>query len=286
MIFWWAGQFMTNSLILAGAVIFLILLCWLGWRLLGFIIRHLPAPLLQLHDRTRYSRARLNQRFPAAYEFIARRLRRDRFTGLPLTLFALAAVYLLILLTDIIEELISEQELQHIDESINNALTPLRDAPSLQIFNWLTELGASNALSAIAIISALFLWVYQRGFLIVPLLLTITGSQLTTWLGKFGFARPRPEFITEVTAISPSFPSAHATSSLAVLGFIAYALAREPQSTLQRYLIVYWLAVLIGLIGFSRMVLSVHYASDVAAGFLVGGFWLLLGIAWAEYLRQ
>jgi undecaprenyl-diphosphatase len=43
--------------------------------------------------------------------------------------------------------------------------------------------------------------------------------------------------------------------------------------------------VLIALVGFSRMFLSVHYLSDVLAGFLVGGFWLLVGVALTEWLR-
>jgi membrane-associated phospholipid phosphatase len=43
--------------------------------------------------------------------------------------------------------------------------------------------------------------------------------------------------------------------------------------------------VLIGSISFSRIFLSVHYASDIAAGLLVGGFWLLAGFAIAEHLR-
>ena len=70
---------------------------------------------------------------------------------------------------------------------------------------------------------------------------------------------------------------------MAVYGFIAYIISRDLMTTRQRFEMIYWTAVLICLIGFSRMLLGVHYASDVAAGFLVGGFWLLLGFALAEH---
>ena len=70
---------------------------------------------------------------------------------------------------------------------------------------------------------------------------------------------------------------------MAVYGFIAYIVARNLMTTQQRFEVIYWTAVLISLIGFSRMLLGLHYVSDVAAGFLVGGFWLLLGFALAEH---
>ena len=49
--------------------------------------------------------------------------------------------------------------------------------------------------------------------------------------------------------------------------------------------IAYWIAILVGLIGLSRIMLGVHYVTDVAGGFLVGGFWLLVAFAIAEWTR-
>lgn len=129
------------------------------------------------------------------------------------------------------------------------------------------------------------LWGHGRGFMIMPLWVAVIGSQLTTYAGKYALDRPRPEFVAEVTAVTPSFPSGHATSAIAVYGFIAYIVARDLACVRQRFEVVFWTAVLIGLVGFSRMLLSVHYASDIAAGFLVGAFWLLVGFALAEHRR-
>jgi undecaprenyl-diphosphatase len=130
------------------------------------------------------------------------------------------------------------------------------------------------------------LWAHQRTRLIAPLWLTVFGSQLMTYSGKFLLQRQRPESITGLVEVTPSFPSGHATSALAVYGFMAYIISRDLKTVRQRFELVYWTAVLIGLIGFSRLLLSVHYASDVAAGFLVGSFWLLLGIAVAEQSQR
>ena len=43
--------------------------------------------------------------------------------------------------------------------------------------------------------------------------------------------------------------------------------------------------VLIISIGFSRIYLRVHYASDVAAGFIIGLLWLLISLAVLKWLE-
>jgi undecaprenyl-diphosphatase len=87
------------------------------------------------------------------------------------------------------------------------------------------------------------------------------------------FHRERPLAATEfVRSGSFSFPSGHAMESIAVYGALAYLIVeRVPPS---RY--VAWLGWLglAGIIGFSRVYLGVHYASDVAAGFAAGFVWL------------
>jgi membrane-associated phospholipid phosphatase len=43
------------------------------------------------------------------------------------------------------------------------------------------------------------------------------------------------------------------------------------------------LLILIQLIGFSRVYLRVHYASDVAAGYIIGLLWLLISL---DFLKR
>jgi uncharacterized membrane protein (DUF485 family) len=46
------------------------------------------------------------------------------------------------------------------------------------------------------------------------------------------------------------------------------------------------LIVLILLIGFSRVYLRVHYASDVLAGFIIGFLWLLISLVVVERVEN
>lgn len=123
-----------------------------------------------------------------------------------------------------------------------------------------------------------FLWADGRPRLILPLWVTFLGAEATTWAAKFIVGRPRPVFLPGVaSAVSPSFPSAHATGTMAVPGFIAYAVACNLPGRRARFEVAFWTSVAVTLIGLSRLFLNLHYLTDLASGFLVGILWLLIG---------
>lgn len=268
----------------------LLILRALMWRVVCINTRALRALLARVWpskaaDRVQPLRAKFLSKFPGTSAFVQARLRHDAFTGLPLTLFVIAALYVVSLLSGIVEELFEADEMIALDRRINLALADYRTTLGVELFAWITDLGGANTLLAVVVVATGFFLAQQQSHMVMPLWLSVLGAILTTWAGKFSFDRARPEFLTMVTEASPSFPSGHATGAMAVYGFVAYAIARDLSSRRQRFEAVFWSAVLIALVGFSRIFLSVHYASDVAAGFLVGGFWLLIGFSLAEYRR-
>ncbi|HEX2139254.1 MAG TPA: phosphatase PAP2 family protein [Woeseiaceae bacterium] len=225
-------------------------------------------------------------RFPRLASRIGRRFSVAHFAGLPLTLLTAIALYAAVLAIEITLELTFEpHELQNLDKLINDYLQPFRSDALVTLFGWITEFGNTVTLLALSATATAFALAGGRTVSVLPLWVTVLGTQVFTWAGKFSLDRPRPEFLTGIVAHSPSFPSAHASGSLAIYGFIAYMLARDIRSPTRRFETVFWIAVLVGLIGFSRVFLHVHYASDVVAGFLVGGFWLVVGISIAEWRR-
>jgi membrane-associated phospholipid phosphatase len=153
------------------------------------------------------------------------------------------------------------------------------------VFRWITMFGNVQTLLAVVIVTTGFLLAHGPRAFLLPSWIAILGSEITTWSGKFALNRVRPEFLYDVTASSPSFPSGHAANSLAVYGMIAYVIARDlgPTRALHIY---YWTLAAVLLIALSRVMLHVHYPSDVLAGLLVGTFWLLLAVVIAERHRS
>ena len=280
----------TNLIFLTTLFVILVFIRWLAWLSLKgthhlFARASVVATTGRPGQLFRSTRAHLGKRFPRTTAFVEARLTPTKFTGLGLTLMVLAAVYIAALLGGLIDELREADELIQMDKGINDALGAFRTEEVVRVFAFITEWANTSAVVAVAGVTTGLLTALGHGYLVLPLWVVVLGSQVTTYAGKYGFGRERPEFVTEIMATTRSFPSGHATSAIAVYGFIAYVISREAVTVRRRFEIVFWSAVLIVLIGFSRMLLSVHYASDVAAGFLVGGFWLLVGFAVAELSR-
>ena len=74
--------------------------------------------------------------------------------------------------------------------------------------------------------------------------------------------------------------------SFVAYGMLAYLAVLWLRSWEARVAAVCGAALLVVLIGFSRMYLGVHYFSDVIAGYAAGGVWLSALITGAETMRR
>jgi membrane-associated phospholipid phosphatase len=227
----------------------------------------------------------LRGRAPRLTAFVEQRFDPTRSDGLIVTLLVIAAIYAASLAAGLVEEVMEVQELEAFDKRVF-AVTERWNTPAIvAVFRWITMFGNVQTLLAVVIVTTGFLLAHGPRAFLLPSWIAILGSEITTWSGKFALNRVRPEFLYDVTASSPSFPSGHAANSLAVYGMIAYVIARDlgPTRALHIY---YWTLAAVLLIALSRVMLHVHYPSDVLAGLLVGTFWLLLAIVIAERHRS
>jgi YegS/Rv2252/BmrU family lipid kinase len=130
-----------------------------------------------------------------------------------------------------------------------------------------------------AITAALLVWrKHTRAALWT--VVVMLGASLTTYLLKGLLQRKRPVWPDPITSLTSfSFPSGHATGIAAAAGVIivlAGLLVRRRGLRRTLYAVALGLALLVGL---DRIFLGVHNPSDVLAGYAVGAFWVLLGLA-------
>ncbi len=108
--------------------------------------------------------------------------------------------------------------------------------------------------------------------------IALAGASLWTHVVKVSIGRLRPPEGALVPAPGFSFPSGHALNSTVTYGLIALLVWRSDLPTWVRRLTAIALAVLVILIGLSRIALGVHYPSDVVGGWL-GGLAIVAAVA-------
>ena len=217
------------------------------------------------------------------FSFLQKRLNKNTFYGLPLTLLSLALIYVLALFGGIVEDIINSDIIVSADVRVANLLAVFRSADLTNFFTWITLLGKWQVVSIFTIATILLLWIWKKRSYIRPLLLGIIGSEIFTFIGKVVFHRARPN-IALYAENSFSFPSGHATIAIAFYGFLAYLLIRNAKNWKNKINVFFVSFIVIILIGFSRIYLGVHYLSDVWGGYLAGAIWLIIAISLSEYL--
>lgn len=116
---------------------------------------------------------------------------------------------------------------------------------------------------------------YAVAVLVISLGTVIINSLLKSYFGRM---RPPDPILSGVEGFS--FPSGHAMSGLTFYGLLIYLIGKHSgQKGTKRILIIFLFLTIIS-IGFSRIYLRVHYASDVIAGFAAAIVWMMLSL-WA-----
>jgi membrane protein DedA with SNARE-associated domain/membrane-associated phospholipid phosphatase len=223
------------------------------------------------------------EKHPSFFTFVEKRLDRTKFSGLPLTLFGAAFLYILLLLAGVVEDVVSMDPIVALDTRIENLLYAFRDPLLVKVFLWITLLAKAKIVLCVvlSLVALFFLW-NKREF-VIPLIVVVTGSGMFNLLGKVAFHRQRPPGVGVYAETSFSFPSGHAVIAAALYGFAVYFLWRLAATWRTRLNILFAGLFLVAAIGFSRLYLGVHFLSDVLGGYLLGLLWLIIGMCMVEW---
>lgn len=135
----------------------------------------------------------------------------------------------------------------------------------------------SSLATVAAVIALLFLRLRREAVLFA--LTVILGWMLNNTM-KALVGRERPDLVPHLTeAGGMSFPSGHSFASAMIYIGMALAFASMSRRHSVRYTLVASAMVLSAMIAWSRVLLGVHYPSDVIAGWLGGAAWAFTAAA-------
>ncbi|MGP9689459.1 phosphatase PAP2 family protein [Psychrobacter sp. AOP22-C1-C5] len=270
-------------LILTMALLWLIqhLLIRYGKRLLALLSR--GELWLRRHIARLSLMVRIQHKYPALFGFITERFARGHFSGLILTVLTLLNIYVLALFAGLVEDVVEADSIVTTDLFVSQHMSVLQDSSIVPAFIFITSLGSTPVTCLIILLMAILCAVVRQPYILIGLLISIIGSTTFTFLSKMVFQRARPIDIL-LMEHTYSFPSGHATISIALYGFLAYMAIRFSQSFIRQVRTLSLAILLCLLIGLSRIVLNEHYLSDIMGGFLVGTLWLTIAISLMEWL--
>jgi len=173
-----------------------------------------------------------------------------------------------------------------IDMLIFDKIKPRVNAVNNNIMSFITFLGTHLFLiPANLILIFYFLLVKKQNWFSIRVITIAISSLVLMLLLKQLFQRKRPLSPLLKAAKGLSFPSGHAIMAVTFYGLLIYILQHGLTIDWLKWVVTILVIVLIVLIGFSRIYLRVHYASDVAAGFIIGLLWLLISLAVLKWLE-
>lgn len=165
-----------------------------------------------------------------------------------------------------------------IDYNIYNVLSTSNVEFLTVCSNVVTSLASSQAIIIITLILIFLLNTnHQRIFVIINTLIS-AGIII---LSKNIFLRERPLIGSEILS-SYSFPSGHSLIATTYYGFLIYLLRRSKCKEEYKVIGTTFLTTLIVLICLSRLILNVHYLTDVVGGVILGLVILLVLVYFFE----
>jgi len=231
---------------------------------------------------------RLRERHPKAWSFVARRFAATEYLGLHLTIGLLLSLGALWLFGGIAEDIIHHDPLTQFDLTIADAFHRHASPTGVTIAKGVSLLGSPIFIAAWGLVVVGLLLVRRLYLLLGGWIAALAGGGLLDVALKQMLHRTRPTWdVPLLTARGWSFPSGHAMGSLVAYGMLAYLLVvREAHPRRQRVAVIACAALLILLIGLSRIYLGVHYFSDVVGGYAAGVVWLAACISGLEVVRR
>ncbi|MBU2666288.1 phosphatase PAP2 family protein [Actinoplanes bogorensis] len=161
---------------------------------------------------------------------------------------------------------------QSIAEGMNGLVAPHEGV--VKVITTITSLGGRNVLISVVVMAAAWLLIRRRPRLAIYLAVTGLGALVLDPSLKALVGRVRP-VVDDPVAFGGgnSFPSGHTLGTTIVYGALALVLLSATRGRWKGWILTA-AALIIVLVGLTRIALSVHFLSDVLAGWLLGLAWI------------
>ncbi len=144
---------------------------------------------------------------------------------------------------------------------------------STQLIQLVTDLASAPATILVLLVVMVVEMIRAPNRWVPPFLLTVVvGEVVVVNIVKQLLDRVRPTFNPVAATLGPSFPSGHSATAAALYAAVALVLARKRSPRMRALLAGAAAGIAVG-VACSRVMLDVHWLSDVVAGLAFGWAW-------------
>ena len=173
----------------------------------------------------------------------------------------------------IVDEVLLEHE-KMLDDTVFRFFDSVTTPLLIKVMKVITFIGSTPfMLPAYVLLTAIFLLQKKLRYAIEIAVVGLT-SQALLYILKMIFHRQRPPASLIKSITTYSFPSGHTFSTFVFCSIIVYIVQHSKWKAMYKWIVSALVLLLSITIGISRIILKVHYPTDVSGS-------LLLGIAWA-----
>ncbi len=163
----------------------------------------------------------------------------------------------------------------------------MHETPQLiKIMMVITFFGSAQFLLPAYLLLIFFYIINKNKAYAIDIALIGISSTAVMFLLKNIFKRHRPPMPIVKTIMGYSFPSGHSLSAFIFCSILAFLIYRSSLIKIYKYLFILLLFLFACTIGLSRIILNVHFASDVIAGFCLGLVLVLVAFIIIKKVRK
>lgn len=162
-----------------------------------------------------------------------------------------------------------------LDNYLTAYLSQFSTGSSISVMKFFTFFGSGMFLIPAYLLIISYLFIKRQRVLALHVAIIAITSTVLSQLAKRFFQRPRPDLPMMEALKTFSFPSGHAFSTFILSSVLVYLLWRSDLPRVLKWILAIFLLVFALMTGLSRVILKMHYPTDVLAGFCLGFVWVI-----------
>jgi len=212
-------------------------------------------------------------RHPRLRSLLKARLDPSVATGLALTLALILVIGGGVLFGALAYLVRTNAHLAGIDKGVAKWGNRNASPTSTHLLDDVTQLGSIYVVVVLCVVLAVAETIREKTVWVMPFIIAVMGGEEALTLTVKGLVdRLRPTFNPAAATLGPSFPSGHSATSAAFYATVALLVGRGRARPFRAVLIGFAAGIAVG-VAASRVLLDVHWLTDVIAGLSLGWAW-------------